>query len=275
MALTPEQCEQRTILKILAGSHVHGLNIETSDEDHEAIVIEPLSEAVGLGLPWEDTERIRQADGQPDVKYFSLRKWCRMASRGNPNFLLMLFAPTSHILKSDARGGQLRDLREIFLSKQSIKSHLGYMQGQRSRLINHQATFGGGGGRGKPRFELIEKYGYDTKFGMHLLRLGLQGVELARHGRVTLPMQDLDREMLLSIRRGEQALSFVLDWANTLEAEMKAVLDSSTLPDEPNYAEIEAWMQKVYIRAWSADRAMQDRIEDMATFAAHAHRSVQ
>ena len=102
MALTPEQCEQRTILKILAGSHVHGLNVETSDRDEEAIVIEPLSEAWSLGKPWEDTVR---ESPELDTKYFSLRKWCRMAANGNPNFLLMLFAPESHILKFNALGG--------------------------------------------------------------------------------------------------------------------------------------------------------------------------
>lgn len=158
MALTPEQCESRVILKVLAGSHIHGLNVETSDRDEEAIVVEPLSEAWGLGKPWEDTV---QESPERDVKYFSLRKWCRMAANGNPNFLLMLFAPTSHILKFNALGQQLREMKEMFISKQAIKSHLGYMQGQRTRMVNHQREFGSGGGHGLPRFELIEKYGYD------------------------------------------------------------------------------------------------------------------
>ena len=103
MALTPEQCEQRTILKVLAGSHVHGLNVDPvpcesckgtkcetdangilyddpceecdasgvavagSDRDEEAIVIEPLSEAWSLGKPWEDTVR---ESPELDTKYF-------------------------------------------------------------------------------------------------------------------------------------------------------------------------------------------------------------
>jgi len=279
VALTPEQCEQRTILKILAGSHIHGLNVETSDQDHESIVIEPLSEAIGLGNPWEETERIGHLDSAgkrlPDTKYFSLRKWCRMAVKGNPNFLLPLFAPHSHILKSDARGSQLRDMREAFISKQAIKSHLGYMQGQRNRMLNHNREFGAGGGRGLPRYELIEKYGYDTKFAMHLLRLGTQGVELATTGQITLPMASPVREQLLSVREGKLSLPQVLEWADDLEQRMKTAFDSSSLPDGPNEQLIEEWMQKMYIRSWSAERTLQDRLEDRAVFGVDPRYGIQ
>ena len=284
MALTPEACEQRTILKILAGSHIHGLQAETSDQDFEAIVIEPLSEAVGLGQPWEETERIGQKDAHghkiADTKWFSLRKWCRMAAKGNPNFLLMLFAPSTHLIRHDARGSDLRDMKEAFLSKQAIKPHLGYMQGQRSRMVNHQRAFaeanlssnevavkfGAGHGRGLPRFELIEKYGYDTKFAMHLLRLGYQGLELAKLGKITLPIVEEDRQLLLKVRRGEFDLPWVLKWADDLEAAMKAAFDASTLPEHPDYATIESWMQLTYIRTWTAERRLQDTIEDQTIF---------
>lgn len=261
MALTPEQAEARTILKILAGSHVHGLNTEASDRDEEAIVIEPLTQAWGIGEPWEDTVR---ESPEIDVKYFSLRKWVRMAAKGNPNFLLMLFAPESHVLKIDPLGRQLREMRQLFLSRQSIKSHLGYMQGQRNRLVNHQREFGAGGGRGKPRTELIEKFGYDTKFGMHLIRLGHQGLELARDGRITLPIEDDTRIRLLKVRAGNVDLDFVLNWADLLEKEMKAAFDSSPLPEHPDYAAIESWMQKAYLRAWHADSILAEHVANEA-----------
>lgn len=309
MALTPEQAESRVILKILAGSHVHGLNIDPmpceacknspiagqvwikehiddgmgtqqdcpncggtgyshpgSDRDEEAIVVEPLSEAWSLGKPWEDTVIETPAI---DVKYFSLRKWCRMAAKGNPNFLLMLFASPTHVLKYNALGSQLRDMRGLFISKQAIRSHLGYMQGQRQRLLNHNHEFGAGHGRGLPRYDLVEQYGFDVKFAMHLLRLGYQGLELAKTGKLTLPIAEDDRQLLLKVRRGEYDLPWVLKWAEDLEAAMKAAFDSSSLPDEPNYAEIEAWLQKVYIRTWSAERRLQDVLEHSMLFQGH------
>ena len=36
------------------------------------------------------------------------------------------------------------------------------------------------------RPELVAVHGYDTKYAMHALRLGIQGVELLRSGRITL-----------------------------------------------------------------------------------------
>ena len=297
MALTPEQCEQRTILKVLAGSHVHGLNVDPvpcesckgtkcktdangilyddpceecdasgvavagSDRDEEAIVIEPLSEAWSLGKPWEDTVR---ESPELDTKYFSLRKWCRMAANGNPNFLLMLFAPESHILKFNALGAQLREQAGLFVSKQAIRSHLGYMQGQRARMVNHNKSFGAGGGHGLPRYDLIEQYGYDTKFAMHLLRLGIQGRELAEDGRITLPVPEQQRNFLLDVRTGKLTLERILHEADVLEDGMKLAFNSSPLPDLPDLASISAWMQRVYIRTWSADRQVQDILEDAA-----------
>src|SRR3990167_229553 len=116
MSFTVEQAESRVILKMLAGSHVHGLAVETSDKDYESIIIEPLAAMVTLGKPWEDIEQIGQTapDGSklPDVKYYSLRKWCSMASRGSPNFILPLFAPLESILKMDAIGSQLREMKD-------------------------------------------------------------------------------------------------------------------------------------------------------------------
>lgn len=282
VAYSPEQAEKGVILKILAGSHVHGLNVATSDRDIEAIVVEPIDQMVRIGQPWEDIEQVQQfiycpdahisdlhrpeecgaCVRQPDVKYFSLRKWCRMAANGNPNFLLILFAPKENILAMNALGSQLREMKDLFLSKGAIRSHLGYMQGQRTRMVNHQREFGAGGGRGKPRFELIEKLGYDTKFAMHLLRLALQGLELATSSTITLPMAAGNRETLLSVRQGKMSLGEVLDWAAFLEAEMKKAFDASALPPQPDLAAIDAWMQKIYLRTWSAQRRIEDIRED-------------
>ena len=286
MRYTAEQAEKGVILKILAGSHIHGLNVATSDKDIEAIVVEPIDQTVRIGNPWENIEQIghytycedahisdlhrpeecKACIRQPDVKYFSLRKWCRMAANGNPNFLLMLFAPKENILKMDAIGSRCREMKDLFISKRAIKSHLGYMQGQCQRMLNHQNTFGSGQGRGKPRFELIEKFGYDTKFAMHLLRLGMQGLELANSGKISLPMPEPDKRGLLEVRHGEWPLAAVLTMADGLETKMKNAFDSCPLPEKPDLDTIDKWMQTTYLREWSAQRRIEDIHEDHETF---------
>jgi hypothetical protein len=55
---------------------------------------------------------------------------------------------------------------------------------QRQRLVGER------GQRDVNRVELIERFGYDTKYAMHMLRLGHQGVEFLESGRLTLPIRD-------------------------------------------------------------------------------------
>jgi len=253
--MTEQEADKRSIIKILAGSHIHGLAIETSDRDEESIVIEHIEEAMGLGAPFE--ELIRESP-ERDIKYFSFRKWCRLAIKGNPNFLLALFAPSESIIHMTAVGAELREIRGAFLSKQSVKSHLGYLQGQRHRMLS-----GSHGGRGKPRQDKIEEFGYDTKYGMHLIRLALQGLELAQTGHITLPLPEGHRQVGLEIRAGKWPLDEVLKYADDLEAEMKASFDSSDcpLPEHPDYAMVEQFMLRVYAEWWKLDKNYKDMLD--------------
>jgi predicted nucleotidyltransferase len=258
--ITTEIAEKLTILKVRVGSHIHGLNVSTSDEDVEAIIIEPIESAMGLGNPFE--ELIRNG---PDIKWISLRKWTRLACKGNPNFLLLLFAPLESIIKSDARGSQLRDLASSFVSKQAIKSHLGYMQGQRGRMMNQfdpEANSRRGRGQHRP-----DPAGFDTKFAMHLLRLGMQGVELMKTGRLQLPMEEEARKYLMRVRSGEVPIEEVLKLSIELEQTMKDQWQTSSLPEEPDYETVEKFMVQCYIRSWAAGRHHQDLLENMEIFA--------
>lgn len=255
MELNQQKAEQLTILKVLVGSRIHGLHLEDSDYDHEAICIEPLSNALGLGAPFEELI-IKASEG--DLKYVSLRKWCRLALKGNPNFLLPLFAPVDRVIYWNAVGSQLREMREMFLSKHVITAHLGYLRGQRTRLLAAESN----DGRGKPRQDLTDQFGYDTKFAMHLLRVGYQGGEFATKGSITLPIQEDYRRFLMGVRQGKYTLAEVLECAELQEALIKVALTTSSLPDEPNYEAVEQWMLRVYLRTWSATRSYQDWLED-------------
>ena len=53
--------------------------------------------------------------------------------------------------------------------------------------------------------ELVAVHGYDTKYAMHALRLGLQGIELLTTGRITLPVPEPDRVPALDPPRGTAA----------------------------------------------------------------------
>ena len=81
--------------------------------------------------------------------------------------------------------------------------------------------------RNPKRSELERKYLYDTKHGMHLCRLMLQGIELLSDGKLTLPRPEA--KWLLEVRSGYFTYEQIVEWATQKESEMKRVEESSYL----------------------------------------------
>jgi hypothetical protein len=77
---------------------------------------------------------------------------------------------------------------------------------------------------------LIEKYGWDVKYGSHALRLGYQGYEIAKHGTLTLPMKDNERADCIAVKRGEVDQSIVLYWCEELLRNTEALLKGGQTP---------------------------------------------
>ena len=93
----------------------------------------------------------------------------------------MLWLP-EHIHKTDWAQSLIR-LREAFVSRASGARFLGYLVAQKLKMKGERAHT-------VNRPELVAKYGYDTKFAMHALRLGYEGIEMMTHGRLTLPVAE-------------------------------------------------------------------------------------
>jgi uncharacterized protein len=93
-------------------------------------------------------------------------------------------------------------------------------------------------------------YGFDTRYAMHMLRLGYQGVELLTTGRLSLPMREPARSFLLDVRRGKVSEQECLTRAGELEQELIDLASTSPLPDEPNEARVGEWVLDAYRRRW-------------------------
>ena len=88
--------------------------------------------------------------------------------------------------------------------------------------------------RNPARAALEAKHGYDTKHGMHLIRLLRMGVEILASG--DLRVRRDDAEELLAIRAGALDYDALLEQADALEQAMRDALPSTPLPvevDEP------------------------------------------
>jgi hypothetical protein len=182
----------------------------------------------------------RSMPGDLDLTVYSLRKWCRLALKGNPSVQLLLYTP--EVLTQTALGKELRSLAPAFASKRVGKAYLGYMNEQRARLVGER------GQKDVKREELVKKYGFDTKYAYHMLRLGFQGIEFMCTGELELPITE--REYLKDVRTGVYTLDNVKLVAEGLTADLELAIMESQLPDEPNTAHVNEWLFIAYQYHW-------------------------
>lgn len=239
--------------RIIAGSQLAGVATPTSDRDEIGIYIESLEQMIGLESSTESCQ-IRSAAtgtrsqvGDVDLTVYSLRKYMRLATDGNPSLLAPLFAPENLIVKESLIAQELRRLAPAIVSARAGWKHLGYLNGQRERLV------GEGQQRRVPnRPELKAKYGYDVKYAAHALRLGLQGIEILETGRLSLPMTEENLVLVKSVRFGEVGFQEALASIDDVADRLKGILENKQydLPAAPNYPLINKWMVDVATRYW-------------------------
>lgn len=251
--------EEKTILRAPVGSTIHGLHLQgTDDRDEMGVCVEDLANVAGFSefeqyiyRSAAEREGKQDAPSQPgdlDLTVYSLRKYLRLAMQGNPTVLMLLFVPPTACLIRDARGEHLQEMAPFIVSRQAGRRYLGYLEAQRQRLTGER------GQKRVKRLELEERFGFDTKYAMHVLRLGHQGVELLETGRLTLPMPEPTRAHVRDVREGRVPIHDVLTEAGELERRLKDLLTTSPLRDEPDTETVEAWMLDAYWQNWKARR---------------------
>jgi hypothetical protein len=258
---TIEIVERGTILRATVGSTVHGLHHGGQDDrDEMAVFIEPPEYLIGLQLArkegvrnpfrfehWVERtqpEGARSGPGDLDLVAYSLRKYVRLALKGHPTILLLLFVRPEFVQVETELGARLRELRPALLSQQAGRGYLGYLRGQRERLL---------GARGQKRVnrpELVEAHGFDTKYAMHAARLGYQGVELLETGHLTLPMPEPERSRVMAIRTGERTFEEALAEIDHVELRLAQALERTPLPVQPDRAAVDRFLVGAYRRAW-------------------------
>ena len=152
------------ILRTVVGSGVHGIAIEgTDDHDEMGVFVEPPRYVIGVERPMEhyvfrtQPEGARSGPGDTDLVVYSLRKFLRLAVKGNPTALLPFYAPRHDVIVLTPLGEELRDLVPAVLSQHAVRRFLGYLDSQRNRLL------GVGARRHIPnRPELVARHGYDV-----------------------------------------------------------------------------------------------------------------
>lgn len=240
------------ILRVLVGSGVHGTSINGQDDrDEMGVCIEPPATVIGSRVFQHYTfrtqpEGVCSGPGDLDLVVYGLRRYAGLAAAGNPTVLLPLFVPDEFVCWINDYGRELRAQRHLFVSRQCGHRFLGYLQSQRRGLMGLRS----GGTRNQGRADIRARYGFDTKFAMHMVRLGLQGVELLRTGKISLPIPEPDLTWLRALRQAEYSKQDALDRAEELEAELMSLLNTSPLEERADHQEIDRWLERTHRRHW-------------------------
>jgi len=232
--------------EVMMGSVAYGVSSDDSDIDVYGFCIPPKSvifphlngEILGFGKKRDRFDQYQQhhildkSNGKEyDITIYSIIKFFQLCMDNNPNMIDSLFVPRRCILHSTQVGEHVRENRKAFLHKGSWFKFKGYAYSQvhKMKIKKPDPT--------SNRYEMVQKYGYDVKFGYHVVRL-LNEIEQI------LIEKDLDlernREQLKSIRRGEWTLEQIVDYFEKKEKELESIYTNSDLQHSPDEEKIKS-----------------------------------
>lgn len=250
----PEDISRQEIIRAEVGSTLYGTGLPgTEDTDYMGVCVEPWQAIFGLQRfeQWQwrtQPEGVRSGFGDIDITVFGLRKFMHLACKGNPSILLLLFVPEDRLVVQTPLGRSLQVLARDIVSARVAAPYIGYATAQLDQLTGKR-----GGKHGKSRPELVEQFGYDTKFAMHALRLALQGCEILRTGRIEVPIPNPDGDLLRAVRRGDLDLTTVVELIETgIEGIRKAEMETR-LPGAPRYGNIQHFMRHARMVTYGDD----------------------
>lgn len=239
----PSWLQSRTILLGRVGSHAYGTATENSDLDFKGVCVPPLEYFLGLqsfdGYDKTGGKNFKNKEEDIDVTVIHINKFVRDAMAGVPNNLELLFLDESDYLYVNEFGRELISMRSHFLSKQIMKKFGGYAKSQVQKMQQFKSN-------GAARSELVEQYGYDTKFYMHTVRLLKMAIEILTTRRLTVKRQEA--EFLIALRNGYHSLGDALEHIEVLEEGLREAYEESLLPEQPNYDLINRWLVEFNMR---------------------------
>lgn len=234
----PKQLTDSTVYRCYVGSKAHGLymseeeygEMATCDIDIMEFFIYDLefyltTKSLRTSLP--KLTQTKQS-GEYDIVRHELRKGVDLLIKGNPNMLVLLFTDSSNILDMSIGGQMLRENKNLFLAKDNIKNRFkGYAYDQLSRL--ERGIFNGY--MGDKRKKIVEKFGYDTKNAMTLIRLMNEALEALVDETITVNKEvQGTRDYYLDIKTGKWSLDEVKAEAERLSNMVDAAYSGSKLP---------------------------------------------
>lgn len=200
-----------TILKVLVGSHAHGLASEESDRDYRRVYVIPTEDMFQLGFKYPATQWTK---GLGDETAWEIGQFLLLATQSHPLVLETLVAP---VITADEWGEQLQSLFPILWSPQkAFEAFTNYAHNQRTKLLE-------------------KKDARPAKYAATYIRVLYNLCELFASGTFHVRIAETPAGARLTrIKNGDYRLGEVIDWGEELTQEaqklMTACRDESDLP---------------------------------------------
>lgn len=209
--IKPRVSREQVIFATVAGSHMHGLALPTSDTDFIGVYSAPTIDLFRLTAPQES---IVNQTSKPDYQLYELHKFCKMLVKGSPNIVELLFIDRNYV--ASPTWLRLVSFKDMFVSNTCIGQYLGYARSQLGRLEAGESLHTTGG-----------RFNY--KWAYHAIRLLLSAKHIVDFGqpKVWFEPATADYRLLMDIRIGRYSQDDVLNTGKTL----LAYIADKKLPD--------------------------------------------
>jgi predicted nucleotidyltransferase len=211
---------KRVFYKCIVGSRAYGLDDDGSDTDYRGVFLPSAEDHWSL---WGVPPQIERHETQEH--YWEVQRFLVLALKANPNVLECLYTP----LVEDATplAEEMLSIRSAFLSRIVYSTFNGYVMSQFKKMQADIRT------RGEVKWKHV----------MHLIRLLISGIRVLREGTVPVRVET-HRAELLAVRRGEVLWEDTERWRSDLHREFDAALQTTRLPEQPDYQRANEFLLK-------------------------------
>ena len=205
---------ETSILKVVVGSHAHGLARPDSDKDFRSVFVLPTAELLRIGFRYQGTRMMKEED---DETAWEIGHFLQLALQGHPLVLETLVAP---VVTMDEWGAELRQLLPRLWSAQAAyDAFLNYCDNQRKKMLE-------------------KKDGRPEKYAAAYVRVLFNLCELLDRGTFSIRISETPvGEAVVKIKAGHFRPGEVIDLGEHWRAEAARRLHTCSQQPHPEVAD--------------------------------------
>ncbi|MBI4003005.1 MAG: nucleotidyltransferase domain-containing protein [Nitrospira defluvii] len=202
------------ILKVLVGSHAHGLAGPESDKDFRSVFVIPTVEMFRVGFKYQGTRMMKEEE---DETSWEVGHFLQLTLQGHPLVLETLVAP---VVTMDDWGAELRQLfPQLWSARNAYDSFMNYCENQRKKMLE-------------------KKDGRPAKYAATYLRVLFNLCELLERGTFNVRIADTPiGDTVRRIKDGDYRVGEVIDFGEYWAHEATRRLTACSQQARPDLAD--------------------------------------